>query len=221
MFKIISGLSIICFSAILPTMVGATSISEYEPNDTFATAQELVASYFSIGGAPSIGDASDIYMSDSKPWVSINSIRPDNVNDQSTNSYDFYSLTVASGTTGYFDIDYGFNAGGSADILLSLYDSNESLLIRRSEGQNYSNYTDTTTGSVSMYDPSFYWEFAETGTYYLGVSLWEGSAIAQGDTYTLQVSLDPAPVPEPTTMLLLGTGLAGLVGSRIRRKKKA
>ena len=28
------------------------------------------------------------------------------------------------------------------------------------------------------------------------------------------------PVPEATTMLLFGTGLVGLVGSRLRKKKK-
>ena len=42
---------------------------------------------------------------------------------------------------------------------------------------------------------------------------YEGNIILQGEKV--------APIPEPATMLLFGTGLAGLTGSRIRRKKKS
>lgn len=33
-------------------------------------------------------------------------------------------------------------------------------------------------------------------------------------------TVDSAPVPEPATMLIFGTGLVGLIGSRLRKKKK-
>jgi hypothetical protein len=33
-------------------------------------------------------------------------------------------------------------------------------------------------------------------------------------------NIDPTPVPVPTTMLLLGSGIVGLIGSRFRKKKK-
>ena len=36
----------------------------------------------------------------------------------------------------------------------------------------------------------------------------------------LRADLTSAPIPEPITILLFGTGVVGLVGSRLRRKKK-
>lgn len=45
------------------------------------------------------------------------------------------------------------------------------------------------------------------GVYYIGLD-------------NVSVTTQTASVPEPSTMFLLGTGMAGLVGSRARRKKK-
>ncbi len=39
------------------------------------------------------------------------------------------------------------------------------------------------------------------------------------DYSELRISTDSAPIPEPATMILFGTGIAGLIGTRIRRKK--
>ncbi|MDA8159498.1 MAG: PEP-CTERM sorting domain-containing protein, partial [Desulfobacteraceae bacterium] len=85
-------------------------------------------------------------------------------------------------------------------------------------------YFDWTTGGLAgnyggtqglMQVPDSWWTS--------GVSQQDQPLIYGGNGYVVEFynsPNSPSPTPEPTTMLLFGTGIAGLVGSRVGRRQK-
>ena len=216
MRKLFMILCAICFVFGITQMSDAAYISEIEPNYTLSTAQNI-DSHFSLGANP------DILNPETVPWVSISAT--------GNGTYDYYSFTV-TGTNiqGIFDIDYGKNQGGSIDTELGLWNSSGINLYENDDYQ----YSAGAGGSVHSYDAYITYTFDSPGTYIVGVAEfssasattggWTGNVPDAGDTYTLQVSIEDHtvgvgsdPIPEPATMLLLGSGLVSLAG--FKRKK--
>jgi hypothetical protein len=154
------------------------TVAEIEPNNVLASAQNIDRFF------DTRNDAS-VAASTTTPFVSIQGTGDD--------TYDYYSFTVSTaGSKGTFDID----ATNGWDATLFLFNSAGDLLTRNDDGSFLFN----DAGSISLLDPSFTYTFANTGTYYLGVSRFSasqtsggiapGSEVPSGKNYTLNLSVE-------------------------------
>jgi hypothetical protein len=210
MFKKLVPFLFVGFIALHSSAATASVISELEPNNTAATAQDVDGN-FDFAFSADIGDSLGNNTSTTLSHVSIVGLGGGGI--------DWYTFTSLGGLT-ILDIDYGDALGGGfMDSELGIWDIGGNLLATNDDAGG--------PWQGSALDSFIQLSSLTGGTYFVGVGAFDtdfadgfsmtGTAPGAYGTYTLHISTDTSQVPEPSIIALFGLGLVGIGFARRRQ----